>query len=100
MKEDKITFNHGKIVNIYTVYELKKFYSKTSPLLLNCLFGAVSLTKNADIDKCRYGGYGIGFDKGGFYLLPSGRFARIVIILGKGPMQGLGEHSLTAEKMY
>ena len=23
-----------------------------------------------------------------------------ILILGKGPMQGLGEHSLTAEKMY
>ena len=23
-----------------------------------------------------------------------------ILVLGKGPMQGLGEHSLTAEKMY
>ena len=80
LKQDKITFNHGKIVNTCTVYELKKIYSKTIPLLVNCLFGAVSLTKNADIDKYRYAGYGIGFDRGGFYLLPSGSFARIVII--------------------
>ena len=28
----------------------------------NCLFGAVSLAKNADIDKCKYFGYGIGID--------------------------------------
>ena len=53
-------------------------------------------------------------------MLPSGRFGRNVIIfgvdmsssvrvdnkgrdiliLGKGPTKGLGEHSLTAEKMY
>ena len=26
------------------------------------MFGAVSLTKNADIDQYKYSGYGIGFD--------------------------------------
>ena len=31
------------------------------------LFGAVSLTKNADIDKYKYSGYGIGFDRGIFH---------------------------------
>ena len=29
-------------------------YAKTSPTLVSCLFGAVSLTKNADIDKYKY----------------------------------------------
>ena len=28
----------------------------------NCLFRAVKLTKNADPDKYKYIGYGIGFD--------------------------------------
>ena len=28
----------------------------------NCLFGALKLSKNADPDIFRYGGYGIGFD--------------------------------------
>ena len=120
LKQDKITFNHGKIVNIYIVYELDKTYVKTHPTLVNCLFGAVSITKNADIDKNKYSGYGIGFDRTGIYLLPDGSFGRNVVIfgvdmsssvhvdnkgkdiliLGKGPTQGLGEHSLTAEKMY
>ena len=113
LKQDKIKFNHGKIVNIYIVYELNKLYSRTTPTLVNCLFGAVSITKNADIDKYKYSGYRIGFDRGGLYLLPSGRFGRNVIIfgvdisssvhvddkgkdiliLGKGPTQGLSEHS-------
>ena len=31
------------------------------PTLENCLFGAVSLTKNADININKYSGYGIGF---------------------------------------
>ena len=33
------------------------------PTLVNCLFGAVSITENADIDKNKYSGYGIGFDR-------------------------------------
>ena len=31
LKQDKITFNYGKIVNIYIVYELNKLYSKATP---------------------------------------------------------------------
>ena len=31
LKQDKSTFNHGKIVNIYIVYELDKTYAKTPP---------------------------------------------------------------------
>ena len=43
LKQDKITFNHGKIVNIYTVYEINKNYNITSyPTLENCLLGAVT----------------------------------------------------------
>ena len=38
-------------------------YFKTHPTLVNCLFGAVSVTKNTDIDKNKYSGYGIGFDR-------------------------------------
>ena len=73
-KQDKMTFNHEKIVNIYIVYELDKTYVKTHPTLVNCLFGAVSITKNADIDKNKYSGYGIGFDITGVYLLPDSSF--------------------------
>ena len=59
LKQDKSTFNHGKIVNIYIVYEIDKIYTKSHPTLVNCLFGAVSITKNADIDKNKYSGYGL-----------------------------------------
>ena len=52
MKQDKFTFNHGKVVNIYIVYEVNKSINISDYLALeNCLFGAVSLTKNTDIDK-------------------------------------------------
>ena len=47
-----------------TVYELGAFTSSDGdPTIKNCLFGAVTLTKNADIEKYGYSGYGIGFDR-------------------------------------
>ena len=46
-----LTINYGKIVNIYIVYEINKnYYIRSYPKLENCLFGAVTLTKNVDID--------------------------------------------------
>ena len=82
LKQDKSTFNHGKIVNIYIVYELDKTYIKTKPTLVNCSFWAVSITKNADMDKNKYSGYGIGFGRSSVYLLPDGSFGRNVVIFG------------------
>ena len=38
--------------------------------LKNCLFGAVTLTKNADIGKHGYSGYGTGFDRRSYFLFP------------------------------
>ena len=120
LKQDKITYDHGKIVNIYIAYEISKNFNISSySTLENCLFSAVSLIKNDDLDKYKYSGYGIGFDRHGFFSHPSGGTGRNVIIfgvdmssstkidnrekyifiLGKGPQQGL-EHTLSAEKMY
>ena len=40
------------MVNVYIVYELGASTSHIDhPTLKNCLFGAVTLTKNADIDN-------------------------------------------------
>ena len=36
--------------------------TNTDFTLSNCLFRSLGLTKNADRDKCKYNGYGIGFD--------------------------------------
>ena len=120
LKQDNVTFNYGKVVNIYIVYEISQSINVSDyPTTENCLFGAVSLTKNADIDKYKYSGYGIGFDRHGSFSFPSTGLGRNVIIfevdmslstkfdnrkkdiliLGKGPTQGL-EHTLSAEKMY
>ena len=121
LKQSKITYTHKKVVNIYNVYELRVSSSNfDDPILKSCLFGAVTLTKNADIDKYRYSGYGIGFDRKRSFSFPGGGFDQNVIIfgadmsssihidnkgkdiliLGFGPTERLGEHSLTAEQMY
>ena len=83
----------------------------------NCLFGAVTLKKNADIKKYGYSGYGTRFDRRGSFSFPGGGFGqnaiifgvdmsssahidnngKNILILGIGPTQGL-EHTLTAEK--
>ena len=87
------------------------------PTLENCLSGTVSLTKNNDIDKYKYSGYGIRFDRKGKFSVGNG-FGRNCIIfgvdmsssvhvdnkkkdilfLGEGPTQGLDGTTLTAEK--
>ena len=55
---------HRNVVNIYIVYEITSDYKDINyPTFENCLFGSAKLTKNADIDKYGYFGYGIGFDR-------------------------------------
>ena len=119
-QSNNLTYDYGSRVNIYIVYELGASSSNDSdPTLKNCLFGAVTLTKNADIEKYGYSGYGIGFDRRSSFSFPGGGFGQNILIfgvdmsssahidnkkkdilvLGKGPTQGL-EHTLTAEKMY
>ena len=89
-------------------------------VLLYCLFGAVKLTKNADIDKYKYSGYGIGFDLRGTFSHPSGGFGknfiifgadmsssvytnnktRNILVLGKDIIQEIYGTTIYAEKMY
>ena len=59
LKQDKVTFNHRKIVNIYIVYEIIRIANindnRNSNLTVqNALFGAVSLTENPDVNKYKY----------------------------------------------
>ena len=83
LKQPHISYTNGKIVNIYIVYELGASSSHINdPTLKNCLFGAVTLTKNADIDKYDYSGYGIGFDRRSSYSFPVGGFRQDIIIFG------------------
>ena len=83
LRQPKVPYNHRKIVSIYIVYELGASSSNDDdPTLKNCLFGAVTLTKNADIDKYGYSGYGIGFDRRSSFSFPSGGFGQNVLIFG------------------
>ena len=64
LQQSQISYTSKKIVNIYVVYELGASSSSINdPTLKNCLFEAVALTKNTDVDKNEYSGYGIGFDR-------------------------------------
>ena len=82
-QSNKLSYTHGKVVNIYTVYGLGASSSHINdPTLKYCLFRAVTLTKNADIDKYGYSGYGIGFDRRGSFSFPSGGFGQNVLIFG------------------
>ena len=79
LKQSKSSY----IVNIYIVYELGVCSSHINdPTLKNCLFGAATLTKNSDIEKYKYSGYGIGFDRRSSFSFPSGGFGQNVLIFG------------------
>ena len=78
------------------------------------------MIKNADVNKYKYSGYGIGFDSGGSFSHPSGEDGRNVIIfgantsssvhannkvnnvlvLGEAFIQGINDTTIYAEKMY
>ena len=77
------------------------------------------MTKNNDIDKYKYSGYGNGFDREGTFSVGNGFGRNCVIfgvdmsssvhidnkkkdilILGEGPTQGLDGATLAAEKKY
>ena len=83
------------------------------------MFGAVKLIKNADIDKYKYSGYGVGLDRRGEFSFGN-RFGQNVItfgadmsssvhannktknilVLDKDFTQGLGNTTICAEKLY
>ena len=76
------TILHGNIVNIYIVYQITSNYNDSNyPTIENYLFGSVKLSKNADINKYKYFGYGIGFDRKVFFSIGND-IGRNVIIFG------------------
>ena len=73
-----------KVINLYISYRLGsqlRFFN-TDFALGNCLFGAVKLNKHANLDKCKYINYGIGFDSRPEFLLPDGSYGKNVNIFG------------------
>ena len=67
LKQDKVTFNHKFLVNIYIDCEidLLPFQEFVDFMLGNSLLGAVNLIKKADFERYRYLGYGTGSDARG-----------------------------------
>ena len=52
LQQSKISYTHRTAVNIYIITELGTSGSQNNdPTLKNCLFGAVTLTKNPDIEN-------------------------------------------------
>ena len=121
LKQDKATYKHGLIVNMYIVYELISSAINIGITLHNCLFSAVKLTKKtADIDKYKYSGHGTGFDSRGSLTHPGGGYGRNLVIfgaelssskhvnnktgnilvLGRDFIQGVDGTTVYAEKMY
>ena len=52
-----------RVINLYISYILNSWLRNlnTNFTLNNCLFWSEKVTKNADLDKYKYSGYGIGF---------------------------------------
>ena len=83
------------------------------------MFRKIKLTKNPDIDKYKYSGYGIGFDRKGKFVIGNefgqnviffgadissfvhaNNKTKNILVLGEGITQGLYDTTLTAEKKY
>ena len=92
----------------------------TDYTIQNALFGAVSITKNADSSKNKYAGYGICFDEGGSFsegninngqnvlifsvhessLTHATNKANNIYVIGKSFVQGINNTTLYTEKVY
>ena len=70
-----------KVINIYNSYTITPWLRNlnTDFTLNNCLFGFVKLTKNADQDKYKYSGYGIGLDSCLAFSFTNGSMGKNVI---------------------
>ena len=105
---------------MYTVYKINSAFNSFDPTLEKCLFGSVRLTENTDIDKCKYSGYGIGFDSKETFMFANGEVAwniiifgaemsssvhvdnkiKNILILSDDPTQGVDGTTLAAKKKY
>ena len=119
LKQNKTTFTYAKTVNIYIVYEINLWDCGYNgyPTLENSLFGAVKLVKIASIDKFKYSGYGIEFNRRGTFPVGNGFGKNVIVfgadmcssvytdnkkknlILGNCPTQESDDTALTAEEI-
>ena len=118
MKQNKLGYAHGKIINLCMVYELKNRRTDSPDFTVqNRLFGAV---KNANTAHYKYEGYGICFDGESSFSFGNRIDAKNAIIfgvnnsnsshstnktqniyvLGKDFVQGINNTTIYAEKIY
>ena len=90
LRQNQITYNRGPVKNIYVVYRRTPDTKIFNIALENCLFGAVMLTKNADVDKYKYSGYSVH----------ANNKVNNVIVRGKDFIQGINGTTIYTEKMY
>ena len=76
----KLSTSLGLIANYYIVYRLNPRTNSSNMVLENSSFGKIKMTKNADRDKYKYQGHGIGFDLSGIFSHPDGGDGKNVII--------------------
>ena len=72
MKQNKLGYYHGIVINIYIVYKLRdlgnsedlKIRDTITPdfTAQSCLFGTIKITKNTTTSHYKYSGYGICLD--------------------------------------
>ena len=114
-------YAHGKIVNLYIVYEFKnRRIDNPDCTVQNGLFGAVKITKNVNTSHYKYEGYGICFDGEPSFSFGNKKDVKNVIIfgdntsnsshstnktqniyvLGKDIVQGINNTTIYAEKIY
>ena len=116
----------SNVVNIYVVYKLDpiSLTRNADYTIQNTLFGTVKITKNTNISKNKYEGYGICFDEGGEFshMVKKGNFdhttlarnvlifcadmnfnshannkANNIYVMGKDFIQGINNTTLYAE---
>ena len=121
MKQNKLGYAHGKIVNLYIVYELKnRRVDRPDFAVQNGMFGAVKVTKHANTSHYKYEKYGICFDGESSFSFGNRKDAKNVIIfgvntsnsshstnktqniyiLGKDFVQGINNTTTYAEEIY
>ena len=122
LKQENGTYTPPNTINFFIVYEWDTWsrdLNSDFTLKGNLFGGGIKLAKNADLDKFVYSGYGIGFDLlhfVHFQILIGAKMLlffklkwahqcilitrKKILILGKGPAQGLGKTTLTAEAEY
>ena len=83
MKQNKLGYTHGKIINPYIVYEFKNRRIDSPDFTVqNGIFVAVKITKNGNTSHYKYEGYGICFDHESSFSFGNRIDAKNVIIFG------------------